>query len=281
MYEQNNAMMIQPTTPDLAFVLPAMVESCDFTAEELAEDMDGLSMSFSRIKIPSGGGKFFEIPTDDPDNPESATTLEGVILHHHAHCAYWPVSNEDDEDNKPLCSSYDGKVGIGEPGGACATCQLNTFGTAAKGAGKACKNMRVIYLLRSGEYLPIQINLPPTSIKPFKDFYSKAFALRRRAPYGSIVRIGLKQESNGKEDYSVATFRRIADFSGEKLLQVKAYANNFKDQLKLIMEQREKAAEEQYDDLCEIGGSNELPLTSGESFTIAPTLDGERDALPD
>ena len=280
MYEQNNGMMTQPTTPDLAFVLPAMVESCDFTAEELAEDMDGLSMSFTRIKIPSGGGKIFEIPTDDPDNPDSATTLEGIILHHHAHCAYWPESN-DDEDNKPLCSSLDGKVGIGEPGGVCATCQLNTFGTASKGAGKACKNMRVIYLLRSGEYLPVQINLPPTSIKPFKEFYTKAFALRRRAPYGSIVRIGLKQENNGKEDYSVATFRRVADFSGEKLQQVKAYAANFKDQLKLIMEQREKAAEEQYDDVCEIGGGNELPLSTGGSFTITPTIDGERDALPD
>lgn len=280
MYEQNNGMMTQPTTPDLAFVLPAMVESCDFTAEELAEDMDGLSMSFTRIKIPSGGGKIFEIPTDDPDNPDSATTLEGIILHHHAHCAYWPESN-DDEDNKPLCSSLDGKVGIGEPGGVCATCQLNTFGTASKGAGKACKNMRVIYLLRSGEYLPVQINLPPTSIKPFKEFYTKAFALRRRAPYGSIVRIGLKQENNGKEDYSVATFRRVADFSGEKLQQVKAYAANFKDQLKLIMGQREKAAEEQYDDVCEIGGGNELPLSTGDSFTITPTIDGERDALPD
>lgn len=280
MYEQNNGMMTQPTTPDLAFVLPAMVESCDFTAEELAEDMDGLSMSFTRIKIPSGGGKIFEIPTDDPDNPDSATTLEGIILHHHAHCAYWPESN-DDEDNKPLCSSLDGKVGIGEPGGVCATCQLNTFGTASKGAGKACKNMRVIYLLRSGEYLPVQINLPPTSIKPFKEFYTKAFALRRRAPYGSIVRIGLKQENNGKEDYSVATFRRVADFSGEKLQQVKAYAANFKDQLKLIMEQREKAAEEQYDDVCEIGSGNELPLSTGDSFTITPTIDGERDALPD
>ena len=141
--------------------------------------------------------------------------------------------------------------------------------------------MRVIYLLRSGEYLPVQINLPPTSIKPFKEFYTKAFALRRRAPYGSIVRIGLKQENNGKEDYSVATFRRVADFSGEKLQQVKAYAANFKDQLKLIMEQREKAAEEQYDDVCEIGGGNELPLSTGDSFTITPTIDGERDALPD
>ncbi len=280
MYEQNNAMMTQPHTPDLAFVLPAMVESCDFTAEELAEDMDGLSMSFSRIKIPTGGGRFFEIPTDDPDRPESSAVLEGVILHHHAHCAYWPESS-DDEDNKPLCISLDGKTGIGEPGGACATCALNAYGTAAKGSGKACKNMRVIYLLRSGEYLPIQINLPPTSIRPFNDFYSKAFALRRRAPYGSIIQIGLKQENNGKEDYSVATFRRIADFSGEKLQQVRAYANNFKDQLKAIMEQRAKANEEQHEDLCEIGGGNELPMSTGDAFTITPMIDGERDALPD
>lgn len=57
MYEQNNAMMNQNATPDQAFILPAMVESCDFTAEELAEDMDGLSMSFTRIKIPSGGDR--------------------------------------------------------------------------------------------------------------------------------------------------------------------------------------------------------------------------------
>ena len=47
------------------------------------------------------------------------------------------------------------------------------------------------------------------------------------------------------------------------------------------MEQREKAAEEQYDDVCEIGGGNELPLSTGDSFTITPTIDGERDALPD
>ena len=279
MYEQNNAMMTQPTTPEMAFVLPTMVESCDFTAEELAEDMDGLSMSFSRIKIPSGGGKFFEIPTDDPDNPESSTTLEGIILYHHPHCAYWP-SGSNSEDNKPLCSSVDGKTGIGEPGGACAACQLNTYGTAAKGAGKACKNMQVIYLLRSGEYLPIQINLPPTSIRPFNDFCTKAFLLRRRASYGSIIRIGLRQESNGKEHYSVATFRRVADFSGEKLQQVKAYASNFKDQLKVIMEQRAKAALDQHDDLCEIGGEG-LPLGSGDTFSITPTIDGERDALPD
>lgn len=47
------------------------------------------------------------------------------------------------------------------------------------------------------------------------------------------------------------------------------------------MEQREKVAEEQYDDACEISGGNELPLSTDDSFTITPTIDGERDALPD
>ena len=42
------------------------------------------------------------------------------------------------------------------------------------------------------------------------------------------------KESNGKEEYSVAVFRRLGDFSGEKLQEVKAYANTFKEQIKVI-----------------------------------------------
>ena len=70
------------------FILPAMVEG-EFSAEELAEDMDGLHMSFPRVKIPGGGSLMFEIPSDDPDNPDYEKALEGVILYNHASCAYW------------------------------------------------------------------------------------------------------------------------------------------------------------------------------------------------
>ena len=53
---------------------------------------------------------------------------------------------------------------------------MNRFGSAPDGSkGKACKNMRVLYLLRSGEYMPLQVNLPPTSIKPFKEFLNRGF----------------------------------------------------------------------------------------------------------
>ena len=36
-------------------------------ANVMSAEMDGLSTTFERIKIPSGGGIMFEIPGDDPD----------------------------------------------------------------------------------------------------------------------------------------------------------------------------------------------------------------------
>ena len=159
MYEQNNALMNQNEN---AFLLPAMVEG-DFSNDEIAEDVEGMeSMSFQRVKIPAGGTLQYEIPTEDPDNPDYAKTLTGVILYNHSAYTLWPEGNEYDEDTKPLCSSVDGKTGIGEPGGACATCPMNAYGSATDGGrGKACKNMRQLYLLRSGEYMPLSISLPP------------------------------------------------------------------------------------------------------------------------
>ena len=51
------------------FILPQVMNS-DFTAEELAEDMDGLRLSFKQVKIPAGGALQFEVPSNDPDNPD-------------------------------------------------------------------------------------------------------------------------------------------------------------------------------------------------------------------
>ena len=61
MTTQTNNTSMEP----INFQLPAVVDS-SFTSEDLADDMDGLQMSFQRIKIPSGGNLVFEIPTDDP-----------------------------------------------------------------------------------------------------------------------------------------------------------------------------------------------------------------------
>ena len=264
------------------FLLPAMTMDSGFTAEELAEDMEGMQMNFPRVKIPSGGSLQFEIPTGDPDNPDYAKTLTGIILFNHPNNAYWPEGSEYDDNATPLCSSVDGKQGIGEPGGSCAACALNQFGSAAEGNGKACKNMRVLYLLRSAEFMPLQVTLPPTSLKPFREFMNQSFMLRRRATYGSVVQIGLKKMNNGKDDYSVATFRRLYDFSGEELAQIRQFADGFKEQIRLMLQQRAAVNETQHDDGCDYGSGNVevLPVNGGTKFNYGQPLDGEREALP-
>ena len=66
-------------TEQQQFLLPTAAMDSEFTSEELAEDMDGMQMNFPRVKIPSGGALQYEIPTGDPDNPDYAKTLTGVI----------------------------------------------------------------------------------------------------------------------------------------------------------------------------------------------------------
>src|SRR5699024_11202189 len=81
-------------------------------AKMLTEELDGLGqVPFDAVKIPSGGGLAFEVPGDDPDNPETAQSLTGVIVHHHPVNVYWE-HDFDGSGGLPDCSSPDGKRGL-------------------------------------------------------------------------------------------------------------------------------------------------------------------------
>lgn len=143
--------------------------------------------------------------------------------------------------------------------------------------------MRHLYILRSGEYIPILLSLPPTSIRPFSDFMNVSFVSRRRPAWSSVVEIGLKRVDNGSNTYSVATFRKLYDFSGEELAQVKQYADNFREQIKMMLQQRaadsetRTEAESMYDN-----DSRYSTMETGEHFAISGPgiIDGERESLP-
>ena len=156
-----------------------------------------------------------------------------------------------------------------------------TFGSGPNGKGKLCKNMRVIYLLRSGDFMPIQLSLPPTSIRPYTDFVNTAFLARRRGVCGSVVQIGLKKMNNGKDDYSVATFRKLYDFTGEELAQVRAYANSFKEQVKMIQDQRMADWESNTGSDIEVGQpARTMPDNTGHFAVGSGVVNGEREELP-
>lgn len=272
----NNTALAERET----FLLPDMPADGEFSQEELNEDMEGLQLSFQRVKIPGGGSLQFELPSDNPDDPDYAKTLEGVIVFSHNTNSYWPQGDAYDDNNPPACQSLDGKQGYGCPGGVCAECAYNKFGSDPKGTGKgkACKNMRVVYLLRSGELMPIQLALPPTSISSYSQFVNAAFLNRRRGVCSGVVRIGLKKKSNGKDDYSVATFQKLYDFTGEELASIRAYADAFRKQAKAMLEQRAADLEENAADV-ETSQPPKMMPDNGEHFDIG-AFDGDSDSLP-
>lgn len=124
---------------------------------------------FAKLTVPPGGGDHWSIPTADGSKMEKE--IEGVILMRKSGKAYWKISLDDSTENTPPdCSSDDGLIGIGEPGGNCPSCPLNQYETAAKGKGKACKDKCDIFILTKNGILPMVIQVPPTSLKGFKQY---------------------------------------------------------------------------------------------------------------
>ena len=200
--------------------------------EAMAEEMDGLgTIPYDTVKIPSGGGLAFEVPTDDEDTPEMVTELVGVILDHHPVNGYWK-EKFDGQNNQPDCASYDGKVGIATETGECkdcATCPYNQFGSGEGGKGKACKNMHRCYILREGNPVPLLLVLPPTSLKGLRDYIGKKVVLKGKRSYEVITKIKLVKEKSGDGiTYSRATFTSVGTLSGDKLAMAKAYAESIK-----------------------------------------------------
>ena len=191
---------------------------------------------------------------------------------------YETEDGEDDDNAPPQCQALDGKFGHGSPGGLCDACGYNRFGT--RGKGKACKNMHMVYLLRSGEFMPLQISLPPTSIRPFNEFVSRAFLLRRRGICSAVVQLGLKKMNNGKDDYSVTTFKLLRDFEGEELRQIRDYADQFKEQVKVMLAQRAEQADAASGDVVEVGTTSRRLPDNEDHFAIGGVIDGEREELP-
>lgn len=74
-------------------------------ASVFAEEMDGLTPTFERIKIPSGGGISFEVPGDDPENPDTVKEFKAVILYHHPLTAT-TKKRYTDGNNPPDCGSW-------------------------------------------------------------------------------------------------------------------------------------------------------------------------------
>ena len=108
MYSQNNQN--NTTVMECAqFILPTAM-GIDAPSDDLSEDMEGLRLTFPKVKIP-GGVLQFEMESDNPERPDYVPELEGILLFNHPANAYWPEGEEYEDNTPPLCQSVDGKIG--------------------------------------------------------------------------------------------------------------------------------------------------------------------------
>jgi hypothetical protein len=205
------------------FELPAIAT---LDPQTFAEQMDGLQFDFSRVKVPSGGQTSWELP-DETVSKE----LLGVIIDQFPINAYW-VDKFSGANNPPDCASMDGKSGVDRDGipHLCEQCPNNQWGSDQDGSnGKACKNMRRVYLLLEGEALPILLTLPPSALKPFGDFMAKEILCKGRLPYHVVTKIGLtKATSKGGITFSLPTFAVDHTLDKETIGKLTSYTSNLR-----------------------------------------------------
>jgi len=117
--------------------------------------------------VPTGGGTLWSIADPLTGQDIQVPEIIAVIEYYTITRALWP-DEFSGKIRQPACYSKDGQRGIGDPGVNCYHCEFNRFGS--KGKGKACKEARDVYLLFGNSVMPVVLQVPPTSIKPFHDF---------------------------------------------------------------------------------------------------------------
>src|SRR5215471_15425885 len=210
---EKNLSVIRPDElgPEYPLLRPgAMNELVELFQDNLGQA--GLStIDLPRVVVPAGGALSFMIQT--PDGEEPAKEVEGIVLAWSPGRIYWKKALGEGGGRKPPdCISTNGIVGVGDPGGKCADCPFAQFGSASKGKGQACKQIRRLLIVRPGEILPHLVSVPPTSLKAASQFF--LMLLGRQIPYWAIsTRIRLERASN--ED-GIA-FARMQFFIGRRL----------------------------------------------------------------
>ena len=195
-------------------------------AEALTSELGGMDISFDRVSIPAAGGQAFEVPGELPGETDMVKDFSGVILFHHPMFAYYR-ERFSGGNNAPDGGSYDGISGVGNPGGICATCPLNQFGSGENG-GKACKNKRRIYVLREGELIPILLVLPTGSMKEFS-VYIKRLLAKGKKSNSVVTKFSLKKVTNASGiAYSQAQFAVERLLTPEEMPYVQAMSDQVK-----------------------------------------------------
>jgi len=227
-------MAIQKSEPQSLITVPD-IESGEY--QELLQENFGDSIQpvFLRVRIPGSGGLRFITASEEGE--DTLEEIQGVVVLHHEARAYWPGSFSGSEP--PSCASLDGKTGIGSPGGDCYKCPYAQWGSDPKGGrGQACKDMRRLYILRPGEFLPRLLTLPPTSMTSKAGSFAEyaTILFNSATPMRSVLtsfRLAAERNADGIS-YARVVVKRAGKLSAIDAGKVRRYIASLEKYIRMV-----------------------------------------------
>lgn len=149
------------------------LEQASLVAEALSTNLGGGTLdpfALPHLTVPSSGTTTWEVPTSE--GPVEVKEFNAVILVLSGVKRQYFEKAFKGAGGPPDCASADGILGIGDPGGDCANCELATWGSSAvEGSrGQACSERRHLFLLADCTDGPLFFNMPATSGKLLTEY---------------------------------------------------------------------------------------------------------------
>jgi hypothetical protein len=183
------------------------------------------------VKFPSGESHVWLIP--DLGGERIEKEMFGIVAAFRDVRLYWSQGMEEGSGSPPDCVSNDFVHGHGKPGGACASCPMNQFGTArgkdgGLGRGKACAERRILFLLTPESLLPYVVSVPPTSVRIISNFFIQ-MAGQGIPYYGGVLGLGFEKDKNDDNvTYALLKPRMVQRLDRDQITQIRTIADSLK-----------------------------------------------------
>lgn len=198
--------------------------------------------NLDRIRMPQGESLFFTA-LDSKGEQQPLKTFHGVIVHYEDTRSYWASGFDlTGGGSPPECESFDLLMGYGNNGDGighhdCASCAQNAWGSGKNETGKACREVRVFYILRIGreqDMFPSVLMVGPGSLgrvmKHFGTLSQRTISYRGVIHQFSVV----PGKSSAGINYGELQLDVAARLEPASLSRVRAYAAGLEQMFRRI-----------------------------------------------
>lgn len=198
---------------------PALTGELAERMRDVKENLESIeNFRVPRIKMTDAG---FSVVEGEPVLKE----LDCVILHTKKTNVYYAKPFKSGQIEPPDCFSLDAITpdkSISKPQHlTCSGCPKAEFGTNAFGSGKACRNLKPVFVLLADEaIIPHQLTVTPTSLKAANNYLVDLASAM--IPYRSVKTKISSFKKDPQDKYVALKFSKISKLTPERQLEIKA-----------------------------------------------------------